>query len=101
MERKQFFIVTEIDLTDNCNHVQYHEFEASDYRSIMSLNAFCFGSKSYNVSKTRMFIGHRKLEWLEEKLRENPDRKPTIIHDTIWDFYKYIGYDYKKKKFVR
>ena len=98
---KRYFIATEIDITNNCEHVQYHEFEASDYRSLTSLNAFFYGTKGYNVSKTRLFNGSRKFEWLEEKLREeNPDRKPTIVHETIWDFYKYIGYDYKHKKYV-
>lgn len=28
------------------------------------------------------------------------DKVPHYDHDSIWDFYKAIGYDYKKKKYI-
>ena len=26
---------------------------------------------------------------------------PIIEHDTLWDFYKYVGYDYKTQKYAK
>lgn len=98
MNHKRFFIVAELD--NECNHLCYHEFEASDYRSLVSLNAFFWGLKDYNKSKTRLYIGYRKSEWERFYKRTSNLTAPFIIHDTIWDFYIHIGYDYKKKKYI-
>ena len=102
MERRRFFVATEINLDDS-KHLCYHEFEASDYRSIVSLNAFGFGVKKYNRSKTKLFHCKRKQEWIEDTSFWNGNKRLplVIIHPSIWDFYTFIGYDYKKKKYVK
>jgi hypothetical protein len=28
------------------------------------------------------------------------DEAPIVEHDSVWDFYKAVGYDYKKKKYL-
>ena len=96
-------IVTEIDLTDQGTHHCCHEIvDVSAYRDILSANAFFWSVKNYCYSKTRLFYGQREHEWeISNKTRKmNEIRRPTIIHPSLWDFYKFIGYDYKKKKFI-
>lgn len=48
----------------------------------------------------------QELEWqikererLAEKFGVNSEL-PTWHHNSVWDFYKAIGYDYKRKKYV-
>jgi len=109
MERKFHFVATEIDLTDGCNHVCYHMFEASDYRSLLSYSAFFTSGKYRCRTKTRLYHGKRKLEWEQDRamMAANPITAdlyidvPVVNHESLWDFYKYIGYDYKKKKHLK
>lgn len=35
-----------------------------------------------------------------KKLIQPWHNKPEIYHNSIWDFYKYIGYDYKRKRYM-
>ena len=109
MERKFHFVATEIDLTDGCRHVCYHEFEASDYRSLVSYGAFFTSVKNRCYSKTRLYHGKRKLEWEQDRamMAANPITAdlyidvPVVNHESLWEFYKAIGYDYKKKKHLK
>lgn len=41
------------------------------------------------------YAGH-----LDPRRFDNPDNLPEFHHETIWDMYKAIGYDIKKKRFV-
>ena len=102
MERKKLFIATEIDLTDEGTHLCYHEFEATDYRSLVSYGAFT-GVKDRCYSKTRLYHCKQKHLWtMEMKFQNGSKRLPILlIHPSIWDFYKFIGYDYKKKKHMK
>ena len=42
----------------------------------------------------------RLIEQYGDKFREFkiPSELPGVSHENVWEFYKYIGYDYKKKK---
>lgn len=40
------------------------------------------------------------VEWVEECRVEMAPDLPTFHHETLWDMYRAIGYDIKKKRFV-
>lgn len=76
--------------------------EPGYYRSTVSAGAF------FNYSPKRMGSryqgGSRYLSFLKsmDQYSSYVDLSviPTSFHASIWDFYKAIGYDYKKKKFT-
>lgn len=113
MVPKRYFIVTEMD--NECKHLCWHEFEASDYRSLISLTYYFqhVGTRSKrgrNWTDSRLYHLKRKDEHFDEFERQTKHFKdaniipipapPLIIHKSIWDFYTYIGYDYKKQKYL-
>ncbi len=100
-------IVTELALSKNWQddqHVCYHKFnlpavgEAGFYRDRMSCNAFFHSCKvGRNRTKTRLFVYRHENEpafYFDKTL-------PMIEHANIWDFYKNVGYDYKKKAWLK
>ena len=101
------FASTEIDRKNSCKHVAIHLFEADGYRDLTSYNAFFNSLKRRNWSPSRLFVGKTKDEYDLDissikasfaKLGLTVAVVPEIKHESIWDFYKYIGYDFKKKK---
>ena len=90
--------------------------EPGFYRAVVSMGAFqhregqrAFGEKArakrvilpvYYALQRRQ---ERELNYAHHMHRygtEYREKLPIIEHESIWDFYKYIGYDYKKKRFV-
>jgi len=106
-DEKLMKLIIEIDLTQGCKHKAYHLFglnvAGSDYyKSATSFNAFFHGQTSSkakyqdrNRNKTRLFSEH-DFDFADMYMN---DDTPCVNHKTIWDFYKYIGYDYKTKKY--
>jgi hypothetical protein len=96
--------------------------EKSGYRSISSLNAFNCGIKRSASKEDRrlhrdgccwshdsLYIGKREEQWREDQERtaKNPHlahlderNMPIIEHESIWAFYKHIGFDHKKRRYV-
>ncbi|MNQ58253.1 hypothetical protein D3C85_724440 [compost metagenome] len=86
----------------------------SDYRAIGSYNAFNNneGKRLLNDPHV-MFRGHAVNErdhLLSRQIQADtcarweltPEPElPVFTHDSIWDMYKAIGYDYKRKRYVR
>lgn len=97
------YIVMEID-TINDKIVGFHQFTLPDvgeddfYRSRTSCNAFCHGLKKRNRSKFHWFHGQRLEDFLI--VHQKPMKDVIKNHNTIWDFYKEIGYDHKKNKYL-
>jgi hypothetical protein len=111
--------VTEIDMKDEYKHVRHIRFPLDDgkwpicYRSRTSYNAFANSTKErcYKPNKKNaetLFHCQREADFqishdcwkssLEKYDKEYKD--PEFIDvDNIWEFYKLIGYDYKKKKY--
>ena len=57
-----------------------------------------------------IFLGQWYEEWLMECIRLSRDPiyadlderlRTTYHYDSLWDFYKHIGFDYKKRKYVK
>ena len=108
-------IVLEINLL-NHNDRLIHKIKRAEfddkgfYISAVSFNAFFFSLKKRNRNQSKNKLYAQKIfeEWYEEQemVSKNPiiahlDQRllPYVEHDGIWDFYKYIGYDYKTKKY--
>jgi hypothetical protein len=97
-------ICTECDLNPD-KYVCYHAFnlpnvsEPGFYRSVGSFNAFFnSGKKGRHWTKHKLYhqMDDISLGW-HKKCYINLE---TIEHKDIWEFYKYIGYDYKRKKYM-
>jgi hypothetical protein len=88
--------------------------EKGNYVQLLSLSAF-----AHNADKDKnrgcwspdfLYFGKRWYEFIEdcECWEENARRSgvpltddrtlPCIEHNSLWDFYQAVGYDYKKKK---
>lgn len=87
----------------------YHQFiippysSSKSYRAIISSNSFFHGSKKYNCKKDGTIF--KKMDIESDGVYQANDRNniwigPYLIfqHETIWDFYNFIGWNWKKKK---
>lgn len=66
-----------------------------NYRGRMTVNAFFYSPKHRNMSSNFTYVGKPVEEAIE--FGENVTDVKAV--DSMWDFYKIIGYDYKKKKY--
>lgn len=106
-----YIIVTEVFLP-SCGHGRcfkipidpnYGDF---NYRSRTSINAFFFGTKRRNEKKGKVLYHSQNEE--SYKIHCDCLRNSSVPHDikvprnlnSIWEFYKIIGYDYKKRKWL-
>lgn len=94
------FRVTILEMP-SCRHLEYVYVTLPDwgqkgaYTQRVSFNAFFHGMKERNRTKTRLYVERDVLfSTLDEK------GVPQREIDSMWDFYKYIGYDWKKNKYV-
>lgn len=92
-------ICSEID-TENNKHICYHEFylphvTEGGYRQIVSFNAFFHGMKKRNWNKNKLYhlTDEITMKFCQYKSK-------TVKHKDIWAFYKAIGYNYKRKKYM-
>lgn len=80
-----------------------HYVEKDGYKQSLSFQAF-FNNEDKKVSgeikKTiKSFEMYKKKEVTDKFLEElKYDKNMIINHNSIWSFYDYIGYDYKKQK---
>lgn len=90
--------------------------EPGFYRAVVSMGAFqhreltrVFGEKVrtrrqevpfYYALQRRQEVELRYASHVHRYGKTLKEILPIIEHESIWDFYKYIGYDYKKKRFV-
>lgn len=106
----------------NLSTVDYHHLKAvrvkvSRYQESVSLGAF---SSPRRTGKTKRNTDpHRKVSWhwhwpddyarSQESMRRIREQHgietgsypdPVLTFESAWDFYDYIGYDYKTKKFL-
>lgn len=72
--------------------------EPGFYRQATSLNAFFFSDKMRNQSPEALFVCHPWHEF--ESCYCGFDYKVSRTFDSIWEFYKFIGYDYKSKRYT-
>lgn len=97
-------------LLDN-TPLYYHSFVANDYRSLVSFNAFFRGMKKRNFSPEKWFSvfdnygendpneWERYLTMMRSGVRLFPRISIAMTnHESIWNFYKAIGYDHKKNR---
>lgn len=102
-------LVTEIDLTtSNYEHIQHLRFDLDNgkdfcYRSRMSYNAFAYGGASKKPAKKSPCWGKNgKLYRCDHE--DDPiqfgkfdPHLPLVNLKSLWEFYEYIGYNYKLK----
>lgn len=106
------WIIKELEMPE-CKHIKRHilDIKEHNYRQSLSFSSFFHGLKERNRTETRLFIAthitdHEITEAVWQKTRKRLKLGPEpeleeIHHATIWDFYKYIGYDYKTKKWTQ
>lgn len=105
-------IVTEIFLKDGFKHGRVFRFPSDpksgkvdstgntfDYRARVSTNCFFFSTNKRNYKRDEVLY-HSAWEEEHKLLRFSTHTIDYIDVDSIWDFYKLIGYDYKTKKYL-
>lgn len=82
------------------------------YRQTVSFNAFKERElEQFHKKWTKKLPTGRHFYWQSKEEYESElcimsalalrvDGLPVYHHKSVWDFYKAIGYDYKKKRFV-
>lgn len=105
-------IVREVEL-GSFRHCRYFVFDLDDgkpfcYRSRTSHNAFFHGGVRNDRPRRNRSASHLYvMDFLDESfaqkwLDEDCDRTGIVPQhlDNIWDFYRVIGYDHRKKKWL-
>lgn len=96
------------DLHLQSDNRTYHMITVHGYRQVVSLNAFFHGLRKMNRDRRRGIL------WFEHNEYEHPmhtnnttilsdwpkDDDDYVQHESMWAFYEYIGYDYKRKRWV-
>jgi hypothetical protein len=98
--KKYQYIVTELDRTTG-THTKYYLLPKTDsYRASVSLNAFAWGTRRYNRSINKWYIFRLVCDIYPTDIMLNILEEGNCIRcEGIFDFYKKIGFDYKKKNF--
>ena len=98
-----------VELSDrDGDRISYHLITYGGYRQVVSAGAFFDGVRKHDrdVKRGIIWASHHEHDHSHYTRKDTlgfslwPDYVEIIEHESIWDFYKYIGYDYKKKKFV-
>lgn len=85
----------------------FHLMTIHGYRQVVSLNAFFNGRKKMDRDMKRQILWYEHNEYghdfaLNFPLSDWPKEDSEYIqHKDIWAFYKYIGYDYKTKRWSK
>jgi hypothetical protein len=103
--RKRY--VVELSNRDG-DRLSYHLITYGGYRQVVSAGAFFDGVRKLDRDVKRGVIWPSHLEYEHHHYTRKdvlgfslwPEYIEFVEHESIWAFYKYIGYDYKKKKFV-
>lgn len=72
------------------------------YRAVSSVNAFfnSIRNPKANVTAVRQFTADYEVEvQFRKKFFKNIDWDNLRTFDSIWEFYNFIGYDYKNRKY--
>jgi len=113
-----FQVATELDINKCSNHIRYIQIDIDGgksfcYRGRVSFNAFAHGSKHRNYNAKKGF--HYYFQSLDTFLiyhnstrnffnnvlgKEYCQDIPILTVSSLWEFYKLVGYDYKKKKWL-
>ena len=100
MREPLMILCMQIDRHTN-EHVRYITFDLDDgkpilcYRSRVSYSAFAHSLKRRNCSKKHLYV----CDHARDRARFMQKNVPMIEVPNLWDFYKLIGYDYKRKRF--
>jgi hypothetical protein len=104
MSRK--FLIIETYFGENRQQNFYYlmlpDLQDKAYRSSISFNAFFYSTRSpqSNVTNVRQFTASHESEIKYRKVFfKNVDWDNLKTFDSIWDFYKFIGYNYKTRKY--
>lgn len=100
-----YFVEYEFDRPIALHYVIRPHFSEKDgYRQSLSFQSFCDNEdKKLLIEKelpVRSFVAYKKRDMTDEVIADLGCNKENIIsHMSIWDFYNFINYNYKKKKF--
>lgn len=104
------FLMKEIPLDGSAHTrmwlVDIDQGEDMHYQSRVSFNAFMFSKHKRNQTDKFLYYGQslEEAEMTSDSMKKfgsiGYDFTKIEKVDSIWDFYKIIGYDYKSKKFI-
>jgi hypothetical protein len=109
-------IVKRIDLP-SCIHAEFHEIQIPEfkdegfYRTMISYDAFFESPKRRNKNDDYLYLVvtdntisdsmREKFPDVVKREEERDANLPRIKHDSLYDFFEYIGYDRKKQKIIQ
>lgn len=103
------YVVTEIDLADECRHVRYHELALpfvtapGGYRETLKLNRFWSGRDRTGNPNCRDPVNQRLYHVRrEDELPAHPRAPgvPTLQHDSMTALFTAIGYDPRRGRYA-
>lgn len=99
-------IVTEIDRKSGGEHKRHILFkigrESSDYTAGISFGAFRNHERQWKPNMKNwqtLYMVQIKEQMSLFEIEDMDDSLEKVTLDSVWEFYKYIGYDYKTKKY--
>jgi len=111
-----YYTVSEVNLMPPYDHKRIWRFTVENllvknhYRAVTSLSSFFYNTKRRNQKGNKfLYICRRQEEWdsfiefdkrVCKTIGENYQNPKIIPLNSIWQFYKVIGYDYKKQKWL-
>lgn len=95
--------ITMLDRDNGCEHLRYFEFpldggKTFDYNARRSYNAFFNHNFTRNQNGSIMFCQNQRWE-SEIDYKDFPNLLVTRLN-SLYEFYRVIGYDYKTHQYV-
>jgi hypothetical protein len=94
------YYVAEIHMNEDIR--VHHLVTVNGYRESLSVNSFLHGAKSSKVNDRRQIYWcdhHESQHKLRSTYPFSWPSLPNIEHGSVWEFYQYIGGNYKEKRF--
>jgi len=96
------------EIHNGIDHMCHHVITHDGYRQVVSAGAFFDGVRKYDrdVKRGIIWASHHEYEHHHYTRKDVlgfsvwPDDVEIVEHESIWAFYEYVGYDYKKKKWI-
>ena len=107
--------------TNTGKHIKVYKLNMPDYnekdfyRQTTSFSSFFHNLKKRNYNKNILYHVKSETDWIEDNdhwmktyIKNGMDadsidqrKLPFTEHNGIWDFYKEIGFDYRKKRYTK
>lgn len=105
LEPKGYTSIISISAFANREHARLYDYNTAEHagKRLPNIHKRC-GVRWYSQGET--IDNNTDLKWFEIEAKQmkqtsvNKEQFSIKEHNGVWDFYKFIGYDWKKKKYI-